>query len=259
MKSYPLPQVVSEDIEKFVSGIMDRRRLESMYQRILEALETEGAFVEIGTGEGLTSAFIRYCLDSVFGSGRALHVYDAFPVHDLIKNPCLPPPPTEECDVDGGISKIENTFSRLNLEAPEIHPGWFVDTLSTQLPASVAFAHIDCNLYESNMAALMNVYPRLSVGGICMIDDYGLGYFPCVQKAVDEFMTGKPEKLEKTVNEIQAAFKKVALVEEVVEQVAPQEELPVLAEVVAPPKEETALPPAKTAKTSKNNSRGRYV
>jgi O-methyltransferase len=53
--------------------------------------------------------------------------------------------------------------------------GWFKDTLPT-LGKDQRFAliRLDGDMYGSTMDALVNLYPKLSVGGFCIIDDYNL-------------------------------------------------------------------------------------
>jgi O-methyltransferase len=43
-------------------------------------------------------------------------------------------------------------------------------------------------MYESTQDALSNLYPRLSAGGFCVIDDYNL---PGCRAAVDEFRSAQ--------------------------------------------------------------------
>jgi len=43
---------------------------------------------------------------------------------------------------------------------------------------------LDGDLYESTMDALLNLYPKLSPGGFCIIDDYALN---SCKHAVDDY------------------------------------------------------------------------
>lgn len=52
--------------------------------------------------------------------------------------------------------------------------------------------HFDCDLYEPTKAALKHLYPRLSRGGICLFDEYGIKEFPGETIAVDEYFADKP-------------------------------------------------------------------
>lgn len=59
--------------------------------------------------------------------------------------------------------------------------------------------HLDCDLYESYMTCLRFLYPRLVRGGYMVFDEYDLAVaaYPGAQKAIDQFLAGKPEKLER--------------------------------------------------------------
>jgi len=62
--------------------------------------------------------------------------------------------------------------------------GWFKDTLPKLGSERIAVMRLDGDMYESTWQALTYLYPRLSPGGFCIIDDYHLG--GC-RKAVDEY------------------------------------------------------------------------
>jgi O-methyltransferase len=98
---------------------------------------------------------------------------------------------------------VRNNFRSHDLKLPTIHKGWFDDTLPGGLPEKISFAHLDGDLYDSIMISLKYVYPRLTSGAICLIDDYcdtginpnGWNYLPGVKKACDEFLADKPERI----------------------------------------------------------------
>jgi O-methyltransferase len=166
-----------------------------------------GAVVDLGCGDGLTSAFFARVLRE-FNIDKELLLYDAFPTMQLSTGGCQP---LREFPVDHvvGMAQVESQFARFDLPAPKIVPGWFRDTLPNDLPEQIAFAHVDADLFDSVTLAMLYTYPRLSPGALCVIDDYGLGFLPCVKKAVDEFLKGKPELVNQTVSGIQAMFAKV--------------------------------------------------
>ena len=98
--------------------------------------------------------------------------------------------------------KLAANFDRYGLRQPVVHAGWFDDTLPDGLPERIAFAHLDGDLYASIRVSLEHVYPRLSHGAICLIDDYcdrqlldEYDYLPGVKKACDEFLADKPEQV----------------------------------------------------------------
>jgi O-methyltransferase len=98
---------------------------------------------------------------------------------------------------------LRYNFKKDNLPLPEIHRGWFKDTLPNGLPDKICFAYLDGDLYESILVSLEHVYPKLAKGAVCLIDDYndpsintlGWNKLPGVKKACDEYLSNKPEKV----------------------------------------------------------------
>lgn len=94
-------------------------------------------------------------------------------------------------------------FQHYGFRLPLIHEGWFEDTLPTTLPDRISFAYLDANTYSSILISLQHVYPRISPGAICLIDDYadpavyseGWNELPVVKVACDEYLSDKPEKV----------------------------------------------------------------
>ena len=62
----------------------------------------------------------------------------------------------------------------------------------------IAIVNIELDLYEPIKEALAVLYPRVSSGGVIILDDYAYG-FPGATKAVDEFLAenGLSEKIQK--------------------------------------------------------------
>ncbi len=68
--------------------------------------------------------------------------------------------------------------------------GWFSETLPKYRGSSIAFLHLDPDLYESYKTALENLWPEVSVGGITSIDGYHqTENVPGCKKAVDEYFS----------------------------------------------------------------------
>ena len=57
---------------------------------------------------------------------------------------------------------------------------------------------MDGDLYESTWEALTYLYPKLSVGGYCIVDDYGA--IPACARAVEDFR--KANKITSEVKKI---------------------------------------------------------
>jgi hypothetical protein len=63
------------------------------------------------------------------------------------------------------------------------------ETLPQAAPDEIAILRLDTDWYESTRHELEHLYPRLSVGGILIIDDYG--HWQGARKAVDEYFAGR--------------------------------------------------------------------
>ena len=163
------------------------------------AYGVDGDFVELGCHSGQSSVLISKVMQH-HKSNKKLYVYDSFEG--------LPPLNS----VDGSAYRqgqlktsediLRYNFGRYDLPLPEIHRGWFNDTLPNGLPDKIAFAYLDGDLDDSILVSLKYVYPRLTKGAICLIDDYGDPRFPAgwnnlpgVKKACDEYLADKQEKV----------------------------------------------------------------
>ena len=58
-------------------------------------------------------------------------------------------------------------------------------TLQESVPDRIALLRLDTDWYESTRAGLEILYPRLELGGICILDDYG--HWQGARKAVDDY------------------------------------------------------------------------
>ena len=58
-------------------------------------------------------------------------------------------------------------------------------TLLSAVPDQIALLRLDTDWYESTRIGLEVMYPRLAVGGVCILDDYG--HWQGARKAVDEY------------------------------------------------------------------------
>jgi O-methyltransferase len=69
---------------------------------------------------------------------------------------------------------VQANFKRFGLLDDRVRflAGWFKDTLQPSPIDRLAVLRLDGDLYESTMQALNALYPRLSGGGFCIIDDY---------------------------------------------------------------------------------------
>jgi O-methyltransferase len=197
-------KLTGNEVITSTSGVMTNieQRI-NMYHLVGQVLAygVEGDFVELGCNTGDSSILITKLLRA-YNSDKKLAVYDSFEG--------LPPAKA----IDGDFYKegycktnedvLRNNFKTYNLPVPEIHKGWFQDTLPNGLPERIAFAYLDGDFYDSILISLQYVYPKLTPGAVCLIDDYcdpqinpkGWNRLPGVKKACDEYLADKPEKME---------------------------------------------------------------
>jgi O-methyltransferase len=83
-------------------------------------------------------------------------------------------------------AEVEENFRRYGLldEQVVFLEGWFADTLPRAPIERLAVFRLDGDMYQSTIEALEALYPRLSPGGSCIVDDYAL---PGCHRAVDDF------------------------------------------------------------------------
>lgn len=97
------------------------------------------------------------------------------------------------------LERVRENFQALGFDLGRwqvsLVPGLFEDTLHPGGP--VALAHLDCDWYDSVKTCLERIVPRLSAGGILVIDDYR-DWSGCRQ-AVDEYFANQGERFSFTM------------------------------------------------------------
>lgn len=176
----------------------DIDRLVNIYWVLSQSLyfKVPGQVVELGCNAGLTSVFLRMIMDSR-DPERELHVYDSFEG--------LPAPGPHDTYLEEGecltsVDALLQTFADWGVRPPEIHAGWFSETLPDGLPERISFAYLDSDFYDSIQTSLRAVWPRLSAQGSILIDDYGDAEknprawcgLPGVKQACDDFFADHP-------------------------------------------------------------------
>ncbi len=168
------------------------KRLDNLQYAIETVIEEKvpGDLIETGVWRGGACIFMRAVL-KVYGiTGRRVFVADSFQG--------LPEPDPERYPADQGdphhtheylavsLEEVRENFKRFDMldEQVTFLKGWFQDTLPSAPIDKLAVLRLDGDMYGSTMVALENLYPKLSKGGFCIVDDYGL---TGCQKAVDDF------------------------------------------------------------------------
>ena len=79
--------------------------------------------------------------------------------------------------------------------AERIHlvEGRVEETLPSAAPERVALLRLDTDWYQSTKHELEHLYPRISPGGVVIIDDYG--HYEGARRAVSEYLAASGEQL----------------------------------------------------------------
>lgn len=180
------------------------RRLEAALDRVLRQ-NVAGDVAEFGMALGGSGILLA---SGATRAGRRFHGFDVFG---------MIPPPTSDRDDEKSKARYQKiasgqsnglgddvyygyrenlyddvcrSFAKYGLAVDGknvlLHRGLFEETWSSAGIDRIAFAHIDCDWFDPVRFCLENVSPRLSPGGVMVIDDYH-DYGGC-RAAADEFL-----------------------------------------------------------------------
>jgi hypothetical protein len=157
-----------------------------------------GAIVECGVWRGGSMLVVALTLLEEGVTDRDLHLFDTF-TH-------MPFPGEEDVDLFGrpaadfyDEASAAEAFRYLTLDevravlagsgypVERLHfvPGLVEDTIPAEAPSAIALCRLDTDWYRSTRHEMEHLYPRLSPGGVLLVDDYG--HFMGAKKAVDEY------------------------------------------------------------------------
>jgi len=177
--------------------------------RYIAAHRIEGDIVECGVWRGGSMQAMALTLMSVGDVSRSLHLFDTFEG--------MPPPAEEDARTRAGVvtsaaelleasDRTSKVWAAASLEDVQqgmaatgypaelvhYHPGLVEETTPHEAPERIAILRLDTDWYSSTRHELRELYPRLSPGGLLLIDDYHA--WDGAKKAVDEWLaeTGEP-------------------------------------------------------------------
>jgi len=163
-----------------------------------------GDIVECGVFRGGGTLLMAQTLKEL-GLNKQIHAFDSFEG--------MPEATVADQMPDGKVEYTRGVLSQTSLEFVQnrlreagvsdlvvLYKGYFENTLPNAIKPEVRFALviIDCDQYAGTRFCLQTLYEFVSPGGLVILDDYYLDGetfdTPGVKKAVDEFLTGKPEQ-----------------------------------------------------------------
>ena len=141
---------------------------------------------ECGTYRG-RSAFVlaHYLKKTGFGKTSTFHLFDSWkgpsesdPIHDNLSVVRKGSFQATEEHVQAHLSEFEFV---------QTHKGWIPETFAAVSDKKFSFVHIDVNLYQPTFDSLNFFWPRLTIPGIIVFDDYGFRGSSGEKRAADEF------------------------------------------------------------------------
>jgi hypothetical protein len=168
------------------------KRLENVrlcVERVIKD-QVPGDLIETGVWRGGCAIFMRGILAAHGIDDRQVWLADSFaglPEPDTARYPL-----DEFSDLHNQVGlavsrdDVEANFRRYGLLDDQVRfvEGWFEETLPNLAGHTWAVIRLDGDLYQSTIEALENLYPGLSPGGYCIVDDYGT-YSACRQAVED--------------------------------------------------------------------------
>jgi O-methyltransferase len=166
-----------------------------------------GAFVECGVWRGGSSMVAAYALRRAADTSRDLWLYDTFEG--------MPPPTAADVDFTGRAAadqlasavgaQADLVVAQASLEEvranlartgyPEARMrfvrGLVEDTIPSSAPEQIALLRLDTDWESSTRHELEHLWPRLAVGGVLIIDDYG--HWAGARAAVDAFFAARDD------------------------------------------------------------------
>ena len=157
------------------------QRLTSL-QHCVETVLTDdipGDLVECGVWRGGACILMRAVLAAYGDEARSVWLADSFQGVPRADSANYKADKGIRLDRAAGIlgvseAEVRANFERYGLLDDRVRflPGWFKDTLHDAPIDRISVLRLDGDLYESTIQALDALYPRLSPGGFCIIDDY---------------------------------------------------------------------------------------
>ncbi len=177
----PTSREVGRDWPARAESMIGLRRMDNIQHCVQAVLSDDvpGDLIEAGVWRGGACIFMKANLVAGGDTDRTVWVADSFQG--------LPPPnvslyPADTGDdlhtrsgLSVGADQVRHNFARYGLldERVRFLVGWFKDTLPTAPIERLSLMRLDGDMYESTWQAIEALYPRLSPGGFCIIDDFG--------------------------------------------------------------------------------------
>jgi O-methyltransferase len=176
-------------------------RMYALWQAIgyIATREIPGAFVECGVWRGGSSMLAALRLQEL-ADERALYLFDTFvgmtepgeadtPEEHSRWRALQRDDRNEWCYASRAEVELNMLSTGIAAERLQLVEGPVEDTLPDHAPERIAVLRLDTDFYESTRHELEHLYPRLSTGGVLIVDDYT--EHRGARRAVDEYLGGQ--------------------------------------------------------------------
>jgi O-methyltransferase len=162
----------------------------------------EGDIVECGVWKGGSMMAVAETLLREGDVSKDLYLFDTFEG--------MPAPTENDVDISGVNAEtlmndsqkdndksvwclapmeiVTEALSKTNYPKEKVHfiKGMVEQTIPIYVPKKIALLRLDTDWYESTKHEMEHLFPRLSKGGVLIVDDYG--HWQGAKKAVDEYL-----------------------------------------------------------------------
>ena len=192
VEANPEERLNGRDWPLYAETMIGYKRLSNVQDCVINVINNkiEGDLVETGVWRGGTVIFMRAILKACEVTDRIVWAADSFEG--------LPRPNPEKYAVDKEdilhtydelrvpLDRVKENFKKYGLLDDQVQflKGWFKDTLPVAPIKKIAVLRLDGDMYESTYQSLSNLYPKLSIGGYVIIDDYN-AFKNCRQAVID--------------------------------------------------------------------------
>jgi O-methyltransferase len=177
----PDAREAGQDWPSRAESMIGLKRMTNIQDSIATIMKDDvpGDFIETGVWRGGATIFMKANLNAWGDTTRKVWVADSFeglPAPDASRFPADTGDELhKQTGLAVGLETVKNNFRRYGVldDRVEFLVGWFKDTLPVAPLGDLALMRLDGDMYESTIQAIEVLYPKLSPGGFCIIDDFG--------------------------------------------------------------------------------------
>ena len=173
--------------------------------------DIQGSLAECGVAAGACPGIMHYCM-RFSGRRRKIYLFDSFDgiphatkedipddvnvgddVRKMLGTDLAEPGVIKTTGITSvSLPEVKERMSRWGADEADLVyvPGWFQNTVPVTETGPLAILRLDGDLYESTKVCMEHLYPKLTPGGFCIIDDWHLAG---VKRAVREYFNDYDE------------------------------------------------------------------